>query len=79
MKHGIHPSRMEKYRYFTKEIPVFDERVAEENWTYLWQMLLALMECVKMDKEDYRQLKLKTDKECEKNSETQKNTWNCFR
>lgn len=79
MKHGIHPSRIKKYSYLPKEIPVFEEKVAEENWIYLWQTLLTLMECVKMDKEDYKQLKLRADEESEKNKETQKNTWNCFR
>ena len=78
MKHGIHPVRMEKYRYSPEEIPVFEEKVVEENWTYLWQMILALMKCIKENREDYGQLKLKFDQEREKDLETQKNTWSCF-
>ena len=78
MKHGIHPIRLQKYRNPLEEIPTFEEKAVEENWTYLWSMVGALQKCIKEDKEEYKQLKQKADRESEKNLEKCERKWRSF-
>ena len=75
MKHGIHPIRLQKYVYPMEEVPVFEEKLTEENWNYLWQMMWALQECIKENKEDYKILKQRVEKQVTEDSEKSMERW----
>lgn len=78
MKHGIHPIRLQKYMYQLEKIPPFEEKTVEENWTYLWSMIGALQKCIKEDKEEYKLLKQKADRESEELLEKQERNRSSF-
>lgn len=51
--HGIHPFRLRQYTYTTEEVPEFQE-IKEEDWEYMWQMVIAMERYLEETETDYK-------------------------
>lgn len=56
VRQGIHPISLREYDSLPYQAP--DHEICKEyDWQYLWSRLFAILECLKANKESYRQLK----------------------
>lgn len=51
--HGIHPFRLQQYTLNMEEVPEFQE-VKEDDWRYMWQMVIAMENYLKESEAHYK-------------------------